>query len=418
MRSLAGARVSELRGSEVDERLLEELMAPPSSIESASGRGRLLRGDGQIRAVEWRMDPITDGARTIQRVATQRALVKFDAWQIEISQLSNALNLVDAAVVVFSGENMVHYRNHAAHRLFPGKIALPQEAWARLAAGDRWMGSLQIVASNESRHFVARVQPVPVDGVSRQRYLMTARDATEEERLRVIANSVNLSESIGHFLLGIRHELGNPVNSIKTALMVLRANMTRFSAEKVNDYIDRILAEVDRVEYLLRDLRTFTAHETLSLEEHDVETLLRRVAHLTAPDMEHAGIEFRQALTVTALVRVDGRAFYQVIINLLSNASDAVAGSERKVVSLEARLVGDQVEISVADSGTGIPDSVLKQLARPFYTTKRQGSGLGLAIVNRLLNKMEGTFRVEAAPGGGTRTIVTFVNYARGVLTG
>ena len=100
------------------------------------------------------------------------------------------------------------------------------------------------------------------------------RDITAKARLESIAEAVESMNNIGYVFSAVRHELGNPVNSIKAALSVLRANVESYSRETVAEYLDRMGAELGRVENLLRSLKTFSLYERPEIRAVDLRALL------------------------------------------------------------------------------------------------------------------------------------------------
>ncbi len=320
--------------------------------------------------------------------------------------LHAALERVDEAILVLSGAGQIKYSNRSARAFFPDGVCLPSEVWEVLLGGSPWEGRLEVLVGDEPRRLHTWVRPVS-GGAGERNYVVAASDVTEVERLKSIAQSVNLSDNIGHFLSGIRHELGNPTNSIKTALTVLRANLHAFEGPKIYEYLDHVLAEVGRIEHLLRSLRSFTAHESVQPKAVEIGEIIDRVASLVRPDMRRAGVEFVVTPSPAGAIYVDERAFYQVFINLVSNAIEAVEGMpEPSICITTSCLPGDRVEIVVSDNGTGISDSQIRKVVQPFYTTKRTGTGLGLAIVERLVERHDGELRLESEPWGGTRAVI------------
>lgn len=92
----------------------------------------------------------------------------------------------------------------------------------------------------------------------------------------------------------------------------------------------------------------------------------------------------------------------QVLLNLMRNAAKAMADSARRELSVTTACVGDMVEISVADTGPGLPETVRARLFQPFVTTKPTGIGVGLSVCRTIVEAHGGKLRAENAPGGGT----------------
>ncbi len=335
-----------------------------------------------------------------------------------VRQMITALDNVREAIVVLSADRRVQYRNRAAHAMFEreAEIVVPESAWEHLGRGRTWKGNLVVQQRGDQR--TLRFYAKPLLGLEGERsYLLVVHDVTEVQRLQSIADAVNFSDNLGHFLSGIRHELGNPVNSIKTALTVLRANLDGFSPAKVADYLDRVLGEVSRIEYLLQWLRSFSVNEVVVLGRVDVPEFLRELLALVEPSAQRAGVSLELEVPPRVAVTADARALCQVVLNLVSNAIEALAGAAadpllraEPTLRIEAAVVEhDRVELRIVDNGPGMPPEIQALAMRPFFTTKRTGTGLGLVIAQRLVTMQGGHLRLSSEPGEGTRAVVSLV---------
>jgi PAS domain S-box-containing protein len=247
------------------------------------------------------------------------------------------------------------------------------------------------------------VHPLRGDAGEVVRYLSIQRDVTEQRRYESIARGVNMTDNIGMIFSGIRHELGNPVNSIKTALSVLRRQHRDFGPDKTDNYLELIMNEVSRVEFLLHSLRSYTAFERANAEDVDLGAFLRNFERLVRGDLESQRIGFTIVQEPgLSRVRIDPRALNQVLLNLVSNACDALADTERGVVQLVASSAGQRVHLVVRDNGCGMSESHLERLFLPFHTTKDRGTGLGLVIAQKLVTEMGGHIRVASERRSGT----------------
>lgn len=321
--------------------------------------------------------------------------------------VAEALDHVEDAIVVFSVDRAVRYSNRSAGEIFgrEGRIEvpLPEPAWEQIDGGRRWSGYIEL--RQDVGMFRLRVEAHHADGLG---VLVVAHDVTEVERLRSIADSVNLSDNLGHFVSGIRHELGNPVNSIKTALTVLRSNLQSFSADKVTDYLDRVLGEVGRIEYLLFSLRSISRHESLALGQVDVSECIRKVVALARPNALESKVRLTfEPSASSVLIVVDVRALCQILLNLISNAIEAEPGPHEPMIGIELSVHEDSVDIAVVDNGRGMSPDELALAMRPFHTTKRSGTGLGLVIAQRLASNQGGRLRMSSELGRGTRAVVS-----------
>lgn len=264
-----------------------------------------------------------------------------------------------------------------------------------------WRGEYEAATpAGEGRRLAVTVTRVEL-GEPKAQFVVAARDVTHQRRLEYIAEANNLVENVGYVFASLRHELGNPVNSIKTALTVMRQSLRALPPERVEDYLDRVLHEVGRVEYLLRSLQSFDPSTRPTLESVPIAPFLRRFADLIRPDVEMRDVTLGvQADDSVGAALADPRALHQVMLNLVTNAIDALTGRPGGAIRISAQR-GSHVRILVTDNGPGIRPERRAQLFRPFHTTKAKGTGLGLAITRKLVTLMHGTIEHEPAPGGG-----------------
>jgi signal transduction histidine kinase len=228
------------------------------------------------------------------------------------------------------------------------------------------------------------------------------RDVTDKTRLEAIAAAVETTNNIGYVFSAVRHEIGNPINSVKVALGVLAANIEEFSRETIVEYVQRMATEIGRVERLLRTLRTFSAFERPQVEPVELEPFIHDFLSLVRLETEARGIHLETSVPDDAVALCDPRALHHVLLNLIANASDAVAGRAAPHIDVRCELTGSLVLLRVEDNGAGISAEQQARLFTPFSTTKPNGTGLGLLIARKLLAAMDATISIESNQGWGT----------------
>jgi signal transduction histidine kinase len=223
------------------------------------------------------------------------------------------------------------------------------------------------------------------------------REAAQRERL----------SSLGRLSTVIAHEIRNPLMIIKGSLRSLRRGVA--TPEEVAAVATDIEGEVTRLNRVVNDVLDYAKPIALTYDAVEIDRLVRDAAQAVVasqsgpPDVV---VEAVEGVTATT----DGERLRQVVINLVTNARDAVlarrAGAPMLVpppVHVRARLVDDDhVEIAVADRGVGMSDVEVARMFEPFFTTKRRGSGIGLAIAKNIVDGLGGRIDVESQPGAGT----------------
>jgi signal transduction histidine kinase len=254
----------------------------------------------------------------------------------------------------------------------------------------------------------ARLIGLSVHASSGDRVIITLKDISEDNYFKRPSNSGDMS-SIIRIFAQLRHEIGNPLNSIKMSLQVLHQNLDTFPPEKVHAYISRTIGEVRRLEKLLDSMREFSQHNNLNIQELDLRTLMVQVSGLVADEFRNNQMDLEVDVSDSArYVRADSQAIIQLLHNLLRNALQAKKQAAGRVV-IRSRADGYQgmVRIEIEDDGRGIPAADLPLVFKPMFTTKPEGSGLGLAFVERIMDRMQGTVSVASEVGHYARFSLT-----------
>jgi PAS domain S-box-containing protein len=242
-------------------------------------------------------------------------------------------------------------------------------------------------------------------------FYVVVRDLTERDRLLGIAEQASTLGNVSQWLGGLRHELGNPVNSVKMALTVLRSHLSTLSTADIERYVDRAASELSRIEFLLRSLKTFSLYDVVELETIACRPALSRLVSLLEPDLATQDVSLALDIEGELALLGDPRALHQALINLVTNAVDATVASPRSTHStvwISARRDGANIVISIRDEGVGIASERLSRMFQPFETTKPAGTGLGLVLVHRLVTSMRGRVELESELGHGTTVRLYF----------
>ncbi len=234
------------------------------------------------------------------------------------------------------------------------------------------------------------------------------RDITEKQRLESIAQAINAMDNLGFIFSGIRHEIGNPLNSLKMALTALQKNHVQESRESLDEYVARALADVGRMEYLLKSLKAFSLYERVELHEMSLVEFMEKFIALVEHDFHACGIRIRTAIPLDiGQVKIDERALHQALLNIFNNAAEALKGRREPVIHITTQKRGELVWLRIRDNGCGIKPEQKKHLFQPFNTSKPQGNGLGLVITRKLLAMMNGDIAIDSWPQRGTEVRVS-----------
>lgn len=228
----------------------------------------------------------------------------------------------------------------------------------------------------------------------------TALRQTQNELIQAAKLAV-----LGQMSASISHELNNPLAAIRSFADNGRRFLEKQHVERVDDNLKRISALTDRMAKISNQLRSFARKsDSKDVSALDIEPVIVAAKELLAQQFKANQIQLTTAVEPRLpKVRINAIQFEQVLINLLTNAIQALENQSDKQITLSAILQSEGLKIHVDDNGPGIPFDQRSQLFEPFYTTKKNGLGLGLSISHQIMQAMNGDLSVEQAPLGGAR---------------
>lgn len=235
---------------------------------------------------------------------------------------------------------------------------------------------------------------------------LTDRHRAEAELRRMQAELVHVSRlsAMGAMASALAHELNQPLAAAGNFLSGARrlAHGDGASAELIAA-VDSAMSSAHRAGEIVRRLRELVSRGTVSVRLEHLPTLIEEAGVLGFVDEESLGICHTVSLDpAAAWVRADRIQIQQVLINLIRNAVEAMAQSERREIAISTySLRDDMVEICVADTGTGIAPEHRDDLFSQFMTTKSGGMGIGLPICRTIVEAHGGTIHAENRADGG-----------------
>lgn len=222
-------------------------------------------------------------------------------------------------------------------------------------------------------------------------------DMTEKKRAEEAMCQAEKLAAVGQLAAGIAHEINNPLGNILgyAKLLLMDQSITEAQGEKLKVIVEQANKGGQIIKGLLEFSRQkVPVFEKVSLNEC-VENALRSLG-------KGNSIRVVKRLGDIPYVMADPRQMEQVFHNILLNAIQALEGSG--AIEIESKVIGGSIEVSVRDSGPGIPREHLSRIFEPFFTTKPvgNGTGLGLSICSELVKKHGGSIFVESEIGRGT----------------
>ena len=381
--------------------------------------GRRLRMEESLRRSEERYRSLVEATASIVWTvdAEGRFLVPQPSWE------------------AFTGQSWEQHANfgwlEALHPEDRAPVLACWDAATRAKALYRSEGRLWHAPSGGYRYIASRAVPLlKPDGTVRE-WLGTISDIHDrkcaEQRILHLLQETERREqelrdkqaqliqtaklaSIGELATGIAHELNNPLNNI--GLFVGNA-IDSLILEKPKDIVltglRSALQQIQRGASIINHLRAFGRTASVQMETLSINDVLEVGLSLMQEQLRLRNIEVVLDLSPQQpMVLGNQTQLEQVFVNLLGNARDAVADSSTKTITIRTLVRPNVVEISVQDSGAGIPLDLQARIFDPFFTTKPvgEGTGLGLSITYGIIKEHKGTITLESPRGGGAAFVV------------
>lgn len=210
----------------------------------------------------------------------------------------------------------------------------------------------------------------------------------------------------GKIAAGIAHEIRNPLTSIRGFLQLLEIDLRNSGTDRHQVYIGLMLAEIDRVNQLVNQMLMLTKPTEMTMEILPSGQVVEEVATIVRPEALLRNTTVQIMIQEAPAIRVDRNMLRQVLMNLTSNALDAMEGGGTLTLATDYEAVTGSVRISVADTGPGIPAYMIDRIFDAFFTMKEQGTGLGLAICQRIVADLGGEIRVFTKGFGTTFSVL------------
>ena len=336
--------------------------------------------------------------------------------------LTGVLESMTDGIVVTDQDRRVILSNRAAARLLglaaedlqdrPLSEVVTDRAFASFLdehlAGPQKVADREFALDGGRRLLAVSILPLVREGRV-QGALVHAEDVTERRTREARLRRAESLASLTTLAAGVAHEIKNPLGSMGIHLQLIRRKIGgkgRVEARELEPHLAVIAEEVDRLNRIVVDFLFAVKPMDTHLEDADLNAVVRDLIAFVGPELDQAGVTVEASLAEDVpLLKLDVRFVKQALLNLIKNAMAAMSGGGR--LGIETRRNGDEVQLSVADSGSGIPADILDKIFEPYFTTKPFGTGLGLTIVFKIVKEHFGDIAVASKEGEGTTFTIT-----------
>jgi PAS domain S-box-containing protein len=271
-------------------------------------------------------------------------------------------------------------------------------------------GSIKLYRRN-GESFQANIQFIPIvyDG-SIESIIILFHDLSDQEEYRLKNQQLEQRATLGEVTASFAHEVRNPINNIFTGLQLLAINLPPDDPNQKN--IARLEEDCERLTSLVKSSLIFVRPMEYKPESINLNQLISNLLERWRSRLVKLNIKYQvQADQTLPSIEGDYRALEQVFTNLINNAIEAMesTGGMLSIKLRQANGMNEQphIEVTISDTGPGIPVELREKIFEPFFTTKQHGTGLGLAIVKRIITAHKGSIYVNSILGG-TNFVVQF----------
>lgn len=219
----------------------------------------------------------------------------------------------------------------------------------------------------------------------------TGSDMVQTEKLAIV----------GQLAAGAAHEIRNPLTSVRGFIQLLQKEM---SSSPKAEYIDIIIAEIDRVNAIINEFLKLAKPVTPKRVSCSLGDIFGEIRVLLESEAFLKNVDFVEEIDHLPAILVDKEQIKQVLINIIQNSFDAMPQGGKLIVRAVAEPMEGAIKISINDSGFGMDRDIVEKIFKPFYTTKESGTGLGLSVSRQIIENHGGRIEVDSAPGKGTTT--------------
>jgi PAS domain S-box-containing protein len=308
--------------------------------------------------------------------------------------------MVSPAAEKFLGAPAGHFLGRRVNEIFPVGHPLHQVLHVEGDELSEIAAETDLDTVGGTRRVGVSVQAIQENG-ERMGALVTLRDLDSIESINTQLQVSERLAALGRITAGVAHEVKNPLNSMRLWLENLKESLPHEPDSGSQQAVQVLDKEIDRLDAVVKRFLDFTRPMDVRLEATQLADVLKEVVEVAKPQLQKAKIHVAQLLPIDVPeVYVDRALLKQALLNLVLNAVEAMPTGGQLRMMLSRR--GEMAEITVGDTGKGIPLENRQKIFQLFFTTRPGGSGIGLASTFRIVQLHNGSIDFTSEVGRGT----------------
>lgn len=323
---------------------------------------------------------------------------------------SSIVAITDAkGVITYANDKFVEISNYSREELIGGTHRILNSGyhskefyknlWSTIGKGQVWRGEIRNRAKDGTTYWVnTTIVPFLNSKGKPYQYISIRTDITEMKRAEEILHRQDKLAAVGQLAAGVAHEIRNPLTSMKGYAEFLLEDEVK---EDRREFIEIILDEIHRVNHIVEDFMVLAKPKTVELHEKNILPIIQNVLSLLEFEARKKKVRmYFEANQDIVQIECDEDRLKQVFLNFIKNGIEAMPNGGD--ITVKVNVTREQVQISIQDTGVGIPEDKLKKIGEPFYTTKKNGNGLGLMVSYKIIESHNGTVYIESEVNKGT----------------
>jgi signal transduction histidine kinase len=345
-------------------------------------------------------------------------LNSFEFLQPKINPQFSVINQLD--------KKILHFKNNQTQVPFRGTIHTYKDLYFILAwpfiNSIKEITRLKLGSLLEHPSCIITDFLILKDVLSKQQEKIKKLELEHIEKLLLEQQKINQHQSklatIGEIASGVGHEISNPLTiaSLNNAMMLKKINDGSITIEEIKARLEKQTLVYERMAKIVNGLKTFSRVDEEDDSPFSLQKEVQKTVDMVFEIYKNKGITISTDFDPEDVLVIGSKGLFgQVVMNFLSNSRDALQNVEKKTIHIQIhRMQKEKVQFLFSDTGEGISEKNMKNILRPFFTTKAsgEGTGIGMTIVQNFVYKANAELLVDSTPGVGTTfTIVMNIHH-------